>query len=55
MPIAPDFIKLADSQYPISKQRKLLQTVQVGKSIKSTMETVVLPYLTIQKRKSILK
>ena len=37
--------KLADLNYPISKRRKLLQEVQVGKGVMSVMETVVLPYI----------
>lgn len=37
--------KLADSNYPISKQRKLLQEVQVGNGIMGVMSTVVLPYI----------
>ena len=36
--------KLADSNYPISKRRKLLQEVQVGNGIMGVMSTVVLPY-----------
>ena len=44
-PVRSNIRKLADSNYPISKQRKLLQEVQVGKGVMGVMETVVLPYI----------
>ena len=42
-PVRSNIRKLADLNYPISKQRKLLQEVQVGKGVMSVMETIVLP------------
>ena len=44
-PIRSNIRKLADSNYPISKQRKMLQEVQVGKGVVSVMKTVVLPFI----------
>ena len=44
-PVRSNIRKLADLNYPISKRRKLLQEVQVGKGVMSVMETVVLPYI----------
>ena len=44
-PVRSNIRKLADSNYPISKQRKMLQEVQVGKGVMSVMETVVLPFV----------
>jgi vacuolar-type H+-ATPase subunit I/STV1 len=44
-PVRSNIRKLADSNYPISKQRKLLQEVPVGKGVMGVMETVVLPYI----------
>jgi hypothetical protein len=44
-PVRSNIRKLADSKYPISKQRKMLQEVQVGKGVMSVMETVVLPFV----------
>ena len=44
-PVRSNFRKLADSNYPISKQRKMLQEVQVGKGVVSVMKTVVLPFI----------
>jgi hypothetical protein len=44
-PVRSNIRKLADLNYPISKQRKLLQEVQVGKGVMLVMETVVLPYI----------
>ena len=55
MPVGSNVDKLADSEYPISKQRKLLQDVQVGNGIIGTLETVVLPFLTKVVRDSIKK
>ena len=45
-PVGPNVDKLADSEYPISKRRKLLQEVQVGNCIMGAMKTVVIPFLT---------
>jgi hypothetical protein len=55
MPVGPNVSKLANINYPISKRRKLLQKVQVGKGIMSAMETIVLPYITKLVRNSIKK
>ena len=44
-PVRSNIRKLADFNYPISKRRKLLQEVQVGKGVTSVMETVVLPFI----------
>jgi hypothetical protein len=44
-PVRSNIRKLADSNYPISKQRKMLQEVQVGKGVMTVMETVVLPFI----------
>ena len=46
MPVGPNVSKLANINYPISKRRKLLQKVQVGKGIMLAMETIILPYIT---------
>ena len=46
MPVELNVSILADSEYPISKRRKLLQEVQVGNGIMGAMKTVVLPFLT---------
>ena len=45
-PVGRKVEKLANSEYPISKQRKLLQEVQVGNGIMGALKTVVLPFLT---------
>ena len=45
-PVERKVEKLANSKYPISKQRKLLQEVQVGNGIMGALKTVVLPFLT---------
>jgi hypothetical protein len=45
MPVGPNVSKLANINYPISKRRKLLQKVQVGKGIMLAMETIILPYI----------
>ena len=45
-PVRSNIRKLADLNYPISKRRKLLQKVQVGKGIMLAMETIILPYIT---------
>ena len=44
-PVGVNVDKLADSNYPISKIRKLLQKVQVGNGIMDVMSTVILPYI----------
>ena len=44
-PVGVNVGKLADSNYPISKRRKLLQKVQVGNGIMDVMSTVILPYI----------
>ena len=44
-PVGVNVDKLADSNYPISKRRKLLQEVQVGNGIMGVMSTVILPYI----------
>ena len=46
MPVLPNVGILADSEYPISERRRLLQEGEVGKYILSAMESIVLPYLT---------
>ena len=53
MPVGPNVDKLADSEYPLSKQRNLLQEVQVGNGIMGAMKTVVLPFLTKLVRNSV--
>ena len=55
MPLGPNVSILANSEYPISKRRKLLQEVQVGSGIIGALETVVLPFLTKVVRDSIKK
>ena len=55
MPVGPNVSILANSEYPISKRRKLLQEVQVGNGIIGALETVVLPFLTKVVRDSIKK
>ena len=45
IPVRSNIRKLVDSSSPISKKRKLLQEVQVGKGVVSVMETVVLPFI----------
>ena len=55
MPVGPNVSILANSDYPISKRRKLLQEVQVGSGIIGALETVVLPFLTKVVRDSIKK
>ena len=45
MPVGHNVDKLASSKYPISKRRKLLQKVQIGKGIMGVLETVVLPFI----------
>ena len=55
MPVGPNVSILANSEYPISKRRKLLQEVQVGSGIIGALETVVLPFLTKVVRDSIKK
>ena len=55
MPVGPNVSKLANINYPISKRRKLLQKVQVGKGIMLAMETIILPYITKLVRNSIKK
>merc|ERR1712074_497880 len=53
MPVGQKVEKLANSQYPISKQRKLLQEVQVGNGIMGALKTGVLPILTKLVRNSV--
>merc|ERR1712074_180911 len=52
-PVGRKVEKLANSEYPISKQRKLLQEVQVGNGIMGALKTVVLPFLTKLVRNSV--
>ena len=46
-PVRSNIRKLADSKYPISKQRKMLQEVQVGKGVMTAMEYIALPYIKL--------
>ena len=52
-PVGRKVEKLANSEYPISNQRKLLQEVQVGNGIMGALKTVVLPFLTKLVRNSV--
>ena len=53
MPVGRNVEKLANSEYPISKRRKLLQEVQVENGIVGALKTVVLPFLTKLVRNSV--
>merc|ERR1712105_329276 len=52
-PVERKVEKLANSEYPISTQRKLLQEVQVGNGIMGALKNVVLPFLTKLVRNSV--